>query len=333
MERNRYIFTLKGLIKLGNFEINLGKKVIETEIKALGILKNLLSNEFSKAIDILFKTKGKIIVSGLGKSGHIASKISSTFSSIGSPSLFLHPTEANHGDLGMINKGDSSILISNSGETSELKNIILHCEKLKIPIISITSQKSSTLAKKSNIIILIPNNIEACPLELAPTSSTTCTLALGDAMAVTLLKKRGFTSDDFHALHPGGKLGQMLLQVGEIMKTGSSIPLIKKNSMMTDAILEMTSKGQGCVGIISKNRNLIGMITDGDLRRHMASVLLEKKVEDVMTPNPLFLNTTTLVSDALDIMNEKSITNIFVIDKKRPVGIIHMQDLLRLKSL
>ena len=314
-------------------EINLGKKVIQTEIKALEIQKKLISKEFSKAIEILFQTKGKIIVSGLGKSGHIASKISSTFSSIGSPSLFLHPTEANHGDLGMINKGDSTILISNSGETSELINIILHCKKLKIPIISITSQKFSTLAKKSNIVILIPDNIEACPLELAPTSSTTCTLVIGDAMAVTLLKRRGFTSDDFHALHPGGKLGQILLQIGEIMKTGSSLPLIKKSSMMSDAILEMTSKGQGCVGIVSKNHDLIGIITDGDLRRHISDFLLEKKVEDIMTLNPLFLKTTTLVSEALDLMNKKSITNIFVTNKKKPVGIIHMQDLLRLKSL
>ena len=205
---------------------------------------------------MLFNTKGKVIISGLGKSGQIASKISSTFSSIGSSSVFVHPTEANHGDLGIIKKGDTIILISNSGETSELTNIILHCRKSKIPIISITSEKLSTLAKNSDIVLLIPKNVEACPLELAPTSSTTCTLALGDALAVTLLKKRGFTTDDFHALHPGGKLGQTLLSVSEIMKTKTSLPILKIKTRVGDAILEMSAKGFGCVGIISKKRNI-----------------------------------------------------------------------------
>ena len=301
-------------------EINIGKKVISAEIKALDLLKKSISRDFSNAIEVLFKTKGKIIISGLGKSGHIATKISSTFSSIGSPSVFLHPTEANHGDLGMIKKGDSTILISNSGETSELTNIILHCKKSKIPIISITSEKSSTLAKNANIVLETPKNVEACPLELAPTSSTTCALALGDALAVTLLTKRGFTKSDFHALHPGGKLGQTLLSVSEIMKTNKSLPVIKSGNIVGNAILEMSSD----------NKKLLGIITDGDLRRNMTKGLLEKKVEQIMTVNPLTLKPETLVSEALNLMNEKSITNIFVTQKNKPVGIIHMHEILRL---
>jgi len=291
-------------------EINIGKKVISAEIKALDLLKKSISKDFSNAIDVLYKTKGKIIISGLGKSGHIAAKISSTFSSIGSSSVFLHPTEANHGDLGMIKKGDSTILISNSGETSELTNIILHCKKSKIPIISITSEKHSSLAKNANIVLVTPRNVEACPLELAPTSSTTCALVLGDALAITLLTKRGFTKSDFHALHPGGKLGQTLLSVREIMKTNKSLPVIKVGDIVGNAILEMSSKGFGCVGIISTdNKKLFGIITDGDLRRHMTKGLLEKKVEQIMTVNPLTLK-----------------------QKNKPVGIIHIHEILRLKS-
>ncbi len=315
-------------------EINTGKKVINIEIKALELLKKNISIDFSNAIKVLYKTKGKIIFSGLGKSGHIAKKISSTFSSIGSPSIFIHPTEANHGDLGIIKKGDSTILISNSGETSELTNIILHCKKSKIPIISITSKKTSTLAKNSDLVLVIPEDIEACPLELAPTSSTTCTLALGDALAVTLLKKRGFTKADFHALHPGGKLGQNLLSVGEIMKTKKFLPIIKTGSVVGDAILEMSSKGFGCVGIISFNgKKLSGIITDGDLRRHMTKALLEMKVEEIMTANPLTLKPETLVSDALNLMNKKSITNIFVTEKSKPIGIVHMHEIIKLKDV
>ena len=192
-----------------NKDLTIGNSVIDTEIKSLKLLKKKMSENFDKAIKVLYQTNGKIVVSGIGKSGHIASKISSTLSSIGSPSFFLHPSEANHGDLGMITKGDAVILISNSGETQELSTIILHCRKLKVPIVSITSELGSTLAQKSEVVLLIPNGVEACPLELAPTSSTTCTLVLGDAIAVTLLKKRNFTSKDFLELHPGGKLGKM----------------------------------------------------------------------------------------------------------------------------
>ena len=308
-----------------------GQKVIDIEIKALNLMKNSISrNQFELAVNILFKTSGKIIVSGMGKSGHIASKIASTFSSIGGSSFFLHPSEANHGDLGMVTKKDCVILISNSGETSEMINLILHCKKLNIPIVSITSEEKSTLSIESSATLIIPQNIEACPLELAPTSSTTCTLVLGDALAISLLKKKNFTSKDFHELHPGGKLGRMLLKVSEIMKTKKLIPLIDQKKKVSEAILEMTSKGQGCVGVTSKkNGNLIGIITDGDLRRNMSSDLLDKNVTEIMTGKPKTLNPDILVSEAINLMNTQSITNYFITKKKKPLGIIHLHDILK----
>ena len=311
-------------------EISSGKSVIDSEINALNLLKNSIDNSFRNVINLLLNVKGKIIISGIGKSGHIASKISSTLSSIGSPSFFIHPSEANHGDLGMITRKDVIILVSNSGESEELFNLILYCKKIKVPIISITSNLQSTLSLKSDIILRIPNNIEACPLELAPTSSTTCMLALGDAIAVTLLKKRKFTTKDFSELHPGGKLGQMLMIVKEVMKKGKQIPLISEVNKVDLAILEMSSKGQGCVGIVSKKNNqLIGIITDGDLRRNMSSDLLSRGVVEIMTKNPKTLSPNTLVSKALELMNQKSITNYFITQKKVPVGIIHMHDILK----
>ena len=310
-------------------EIQTGRQVIDIEIKALNLLKSYISNDFVKVVNLLLKNKGKIVVSGIGKSGHIASKIASTLSSVGSPSFYIHPSEANHGDLGMLEKKDVVILISNSGETSELINLILYCKKLGIPIISITSELNSTLSRESNLNLLIPKNIEACPLELAPTSSTTCTLALGDALAVTLLKKKKFTESDFRELHPGGKLGQMLSEVKDVMKINLDIPLIVESKKMSYAILEMTSKGEGCVGVVSKKNELIGIITDGDIRRNMNPELLDKNVKEVMTRKPKTLSPNTLISKALKIMNEESITNIFITKQKKPIGIIHMHDILK----
>ena len=310
-------------------EIKTGRLVIDIEIKALNLLKNYISTDFVKVVNLLLKNKGKIIVSGIGKSGHIASKIASTLSSVGSPSFYIHPSEANHGDLGMLEKKDVVTLISNSGETSELINLILYCKKLGIPIISITSELNSTLSRESNLNLLIPKNIEACPLELAPTSSTTCTLALGDALAVTLLKKKKFTESDFRELHPGGKLGQMLSEVKDVMKINLDIPLIVESKKMSYAILEMTSKGEGCVGVVSKKNELIGIITDGDIRRNMNPELLDKNVKEIMTEKPKTLSPNTLISKALKIMNEESITNIFITKQKKPIGIIHMHDILK----
>ena len=310
-------------------EIKTGRKVIDIEIKALSLLKSYISEDFVKVVNLLYKNKGKIVVSGIGKSGHIASKIASTLSSVGSPSFYIHPSEANHGDLGMLEKKDAVILISNSGETSELINLILYCKKIKVPIISITSELNSTLSRESTLNLLIPKNIEACPLELAPTSSTTCTLALGDALAVTLLKKKKFTESDFRELHPGGKLGQMLSEVKDVMKINLDIPLIVETKKMSYAILEMTSKGEGCVGVVSKTNELIGIITDGDIRRNMNPKLLDKNVKEIMTRKPKTLSPDTLISKALKVMNEESITNIFITKQKKPIGIIHMHDILK----
>jgi len=311
-------------------EIQAGKIVIDTEIKALIKLRDTLSNEFKDAVNILKNTRGKIVVSGIGKSGHIAKKISSTLSSIGSSSFFIHPAEANHGDLGMITKDECLILISNSGETVELFNLIVHSQKLKVPIISITSERKSTLAKKSDVCLEIPKNIEACPLELAPTSSTTSSLVLGDALAITLLEKNDFTKKKFSALHPGGKLGRLLLRVKDIMKVGDEIPIVKKSQEMGEALIEITSKGLGCVGIISeKSGDLVGIITDGDLRRHMDKKFLEKKIENVMTKNPKTLSGNELIADALSLMNKESITNYFITEKMKPVGVLHVHNILK----
>ena len=312
-------------------EIQTGKIVIDTEIKALVKLRDALSKEFKDAINILKNTRGKIVVSGIGKSGHIAKKISSTLSSIGSSSFFIHPAEANHGDLGMITKDECLILISNSGETVELFNLIVHSQKLKVPIISITSERKSTLAKKSDVFLEIPKNIEACPLELAPTSSTTSSLVLGDALAIALLEKNDFTKKKFSALHPGGKLGRLLLRVKDIMKVGDEIPIVKKSQEMGEALIEITSKGLGCVGIISeKSGDLVGIITDGDLRRHMDKKFLEKKIENVMTKNPKTLSGNELIADALSLMNKESITNYFITEKMKPVGVLHVHNILKI---
>lgn len=311
-------------------EIKTIKSVISKEIKALELLKDSIGDNFIKAIELLYKTNGKIVISGMGKSSHIAKKIASTFSSVGSPSFFVHPGEANHGDLGMITKKECIILISNSGETSELFNIILHCKKLQIPLIAITSNCMSTLGQKSDVVLKIPKKIEACPLELAPTSSTTASLVIGDALAVTLLKKNSFTKQDFSNLHPGGKLGFMLLKATDIMKKKPFIPIVEDNKNMDKAILEMSSKGLGCVGIVSADeKKLIGIITDGDLRRKMNPNLLSESVKNIMTKTPKTIEENILIIDILKFMNKKSITSIFVTKKKKPIGIIHMHDILR----
>ena len=230
----------------------------------------------------------------------------------------------------MISKNESIILISNSGETSELLNIILHCQKLKVPIIAITSNRESTLAKKCTVLLEIPKNIEACPLELAPTSSTTVSLVLGDALALTLLKKNDFTKQKFSELHPGGKLGRMLLKVNDVMKTSKNMPLVNENQKMSSVIIEITSKGFGCVGVISKNQEkLIGIITDGDLRRFMDEKILEKKANEIMTKEPIIINKNAFIYEALEFMNKKKITNCFIVENKKPIGILHVHDILK----
>ncbi len=306
-----------------------GKRVLEIEAKALQELANELGNMFCRALDIIAEVKGRIVVTGMGKSGHIGQKIASTFSSTGTPAFFVHPAEASHGDLGMIAKGDVVIALSNSGETTELADIVAYAKRFEIPLIGITGGIKSTLANAAEIALVLPVCDEACPMGLAPTTSTTLMLALGDAMSVALLERKGFSSDEFHTLHPGGKLGRRLIKVSEIMHTSDKMPLTGPDTLMSDALIEMSAKSFGCLGIIGPDGKLQGIITDGDLRRHMDSELINKKTGEVMTKEVATINPDILASMALGTMNVQGITNIFVTKNNRPIGILHVHDCLR----
>ena len=318
---------------MNKFEIiNRAKKTLSTEIKELKNLSIIFNNNFYNAVILLSKVKGRVIVTGIGKSAHIGNKISATLTSTGTPSYFIHATEASHGDLGGIKKNDCVLAISNSGETSELNNIIDYTKRFDIPLISISSNKKSLLYQNSTIGIVYKKPVEACPLNLAPTSSTTISLVIGDCLAMSLLELKGFKSSQFKNIHPGGNLGKDLKQIEEIMHVGSSLPLANENEKMNKTLLTMTRKSFGCIGVLNKNKNLIGIITDGDLRRNMNDKLFKLKAKELMTKNPTTGNKNMLVGEALSIMNSKKITNLFICEKNKPIGIIHMHDLLRLSS-
>ena len=312
--------------------INRAKKTLSTEIKELKNLSKIFNNNFYKAVILLSKVKGRVIVTGVGKSAHIGNKISATLASTGTPSYLIHATEASHGDLGGITKDDCILAISNSGETSELNNIISYSKRFDIPLVSISSNAKSSLNKNSTVGIVYKKPIEACPHNLAPTSSTTVMLVIGDCMAMSLLELKGFKSSQFKSFHPGGNLGKDLKRVDEIMHTGSALPLSKENEKMTKALLTMTKKSFGCVGVVNNNKKLIGIITDGDLRRNMNDNLFNLKALNLMTKNPSTGNKDMLVGEALNLMNSKKITSLFICEKNKPVGIIHIHDLLRLSS-
>ncbi len=310
-------------------DIKAAKKVISVEIDGLKALEKWLGDEFVKALDIISAAKGRVVLSGMGKSGHVGNKIAATMASTGTPAMFVHPGEASHGDLGMITKDDVVILLSNSGETAELKDIISYCSRFAIPLISIVRRKTSVLVDASNVALILPEEPEACHVN-APTTSTTMMLALGDALAVTLLERRGFNNEDFKVFHPGGKLGSAFLKVKDLMHTDNQIPVIQSGKLMSEALLVMTEKRFGCVAIVDKKGFLLGIITDGDLRRHMSADLIKQQVENVMTVNPLTIKKDSLATEALRLMEGKSITNLFVVDEdKKPVGIIHVHDILR----
>ena len=312
-------------------DVQEGRRVLELESKAIKVLADNLGADFSKAVDILFSVKGRVILTGMGKSGHIARKIGSTMASTGTPSTFVHPAEASHGDLGMVTNRDVIVALSNSGETSELSDILVYAKKYNVPIIGITSKDGSTLAKTADTKLILPKIEEACPLGLAPTTSTTLMIALGDALAVAVLKRKGFSASDFSMLHPGGKLGQKLMCVEKLMHQGADIPLVSRNSKMSDVLISMTAKGFGCTGVTDDFGNLVGIITDGDLRRHIEN-LLGKTAADVMSPKPKVTEAKILVEDAVAKMNSHSITSLFVVAKKddaKPVGILHIHDCLR----
>ena len=308
------------------------KKAFSKELGSIKTLTSTFNNNFYKAVEAINVLKGRVIVTGIGKSAHIGNKISATLTSTGTPSYFIHATEASHGDLGSIQKNDCVIAISNSGETSELKNIIQFTKRFNITLISISSNAKSTLHKNATIGILYKKPIEACPLNLAPTTSTTMAMIIGDCIAISLLELKGFKSINFKNIHPGGNLGKDLRYVSEIMHHKSSLPIVKEDAKMSKALIKMTKKSFGCLGVLDKQNNIVGIITDGDLRRKLNSKFFDKKAYEVMTKNPAIASKKMLVGEALNIMNRKKITSLFICEKKKPVGIVHIHDLLRLTS-
>jgi arabinose-5-phosphate isomerase len=292
-------------------------------------LRDGLGRSFAAAIDVIRTAQGRVIVTGMGKSGHVARKIASTFASTGTPAYFVHPGEASHGDLGMIANNDVILALSWSGETAELKNITDYSRRYGIKLIAITAIPDSALANVSDVVLTLPQAREACPHNLAPTTSSLIQLALGDALAVALLESHGFTPLDFGLLHPGGKLGTLLKTVADIMHTGEAMPLSPLGTRMSDAILEMTTKGFGCVGITDARGTLVGIITDGDLRRHMRANLLDARVDEVMTRGAKTVRRDQLLSETLDVLNVMKVTALFAVEAGKPVGIIHVHDLLR----
>jgi arabinose-5-phosphate isomerase len=292
-------------------------------------LRSDLGEPFGRAADLIRSAKGRLIVTGLGKSGHIGRKIAATFASTGTPAFFVHAAEAGHGDLGMITTDDVILALSWSGEQAEMKALITYAKRFRIPLIAMTAEHDSTLAKAADVALTLPKAREACPHNLAPTTSSLMLLALGDALAIALLEGRGFTSVDFSVLHPGGKLGAMLKYIGDLMHTGAAVPLKPLGTSMSEALVEMTSKGFGCVGIIDARGTIAGIVTDGDLRRHMRPDLMTALVDDVMTKKPKTIRGDLLASEALEILNASKITALIVTEANKPVGIVHLHDLLR----
>ena len=312
--------------------LNRAKKTLSTEIKEIQNLSKIFNDNFYRAVMLLSKVKGRVIVTGVGKSAHIGNKIAATLTSTGTPSYFIHATEASHGDLGGIKKNDCVLAISNSGETSELNNIINYTKRFDLPLISISSNAKSLLNKNSTIGIVYKKPTEACPLNLAPTSSTTVSLVIGDCLSMALLEFKGFKSSQFKNIHPGGNLGKDLKKISDIMHTSNSLPLAKETDKMSKALITMTKKSFGCVGVINKKQILTGIITDGDLRKKMNNKLFNLTASEIMTKKPTTGNKNMLVGEVLNIMNTKKITNLFICEKNKPIGIIHIHDLLRLSS-
>ena len=304
-------------------------RTIDSEISTLEELKKTVELDcLTQALDIMQNAKGRIIITGMGKSGHIGRKIAASLASTGTPSFFVHPAEASHGDLGMITEDDVVIAISNSGESKELLDILNYCKRFGITIISITKNPDSSLGKAGNVVLTLPNIGEACPLGLAPTSSTTATLVLGDILTIGLIERKGFSKEDFNDRHPGGKLGSILKHVSDLMHSGQEMPILDENSNMQAVLLEMTSKRLGCVGFINQTGDLTGILTDGDLRRCLSPRILESKASELMTRNPKTISPDAMIAEALKIMHDKKITNLFVLEGTKPIGVIHIHDLL-----
>ena len=316
-------------------ELASAQRVLRLGAVALSELADQVGVDFVAAVAALAAVDGRIVVSGIGKSGHIARKLAATLASTGSPAQFVHPAEASHGDLGMITAHDCVVMLSNSGENEELKDLIAHTRRFSIPLIGISSRADSTLMEHATVRLLLPAAQEACPMGLAPTTSTTQMLALGDALAVALMERRGFSADDYRVLHPGGQLGKSLIRVQDIMHGVKELPLAVPTAPMPEVIDIMTTKGFGCAGIIDDNGHIIGIITDGDLRRHLGTHLLERSAEEVMTKNPKIIRAGALAAEAVAYMNNSKPPFLCVFVKEdhdrenRPVGILHMHDCLR----
>ncbi len=308
-------------------------RTLELEGNGIAALRAALDNglaaPFARAVATLAQARGRVIISGIGKSGHVGQKIAATFASTGTPAFFVHPSEASHGDLGMITRDDVILALSWSGETVELKNIITFSRRFTVPLISITSRSDSALGQQSDVVLELPRAKEACPHGLAPTTSTTMQLALGDCLAIALLEAKGFTAHDFKVFHPGGSLGANLKYVSDVMHKGEALPLARESTAMSEALVTMTKKRFGCLGILDGKGKLAGVITDGDLRRHMGADLLKASAADIMTRKPKSIAPNALASSALEVMNASRITALFVVDKGKPVGILHVHDLLR----
>ncbi|MFN3867573.1 MAG: SIS domain-containing protein [Hyphomicrobiaceae bacterium] len=292
-------------------------------------LENGLGAPFQRAVKVLAAARGRVIVTGVGKSGHIGQKIAATFASTGTPAFFVHPTEAAHGDLGMITPDDAIVALSWSGETVELKSILTYSRRFNVPLIALTSRSESALGRHADVVIELPRAKEACPHGLAPTTSTTMQLVIGDCLAIALLEAKGFSARDFRTFHPGGSLGASLKHVADLMHKGEALPIAHLDESMQSALLVMTQKSFGCIGIVDDDGCLAGVITDGDLRRHMGETLLTARARDIMTAKPKATSPDALASSALEMMNSSRITALFVVEKDRPVGIIHVHDLLR----
>ncbi|WP_417667728.1 KpsF/GutQ family sugar-phosphate isomerase [Roseibium sp.] len=310
------------------------ERTLETEIAGLSALRaalhNGLSQPFLAAADLLSKLTGRVIITGIGKSGHIGVKLAATLASTGTPAFFVHCAEASHGDLGMVTENDAVIALSWSGETQELASIVAYTRRFKVPLIAITSRSDSTLGKAADIVLKMPSVTEACPHGLAPTTSALVQMATGDALAIALLEGRGFTAQDFRIFHPGGRLGATLKTAKDIMHSGDALPLVRTGTSMREAIVIMSQKSFGVLGVVDGDNHLVGIITDGDLRRHISTDFLDKPVEDIMTPNPKTIAPALMSGAVLEFINTSKITSVFVVEDGRPVGIIHMHDLLRI---
>jgi arabinose-5-phosphate isomerase len=306
-----------------------GRTVLRVEARALMTLADSLDGSFGEAVALLQGLEGRVVCTGMGKSGHIARKIAATLSSTGTPAMFVHPGEASHGDLGMITAKDAVLALSNSGETAELKDLILYTRRFAIPLIAMIGRRDSTLGREAEVALVLPDVTEACPMGLAPTTSTTAMLALGDALAVALLQSAGFTPQHFAVFHPGGKLGSQLMRVDQLMRGAAELPLVTPDCPMSEALVVMTEKCLGCVGVTTTDGILEGIVTDGDIRRRMGQDLLSRRAGEVMTRAPRTIAPDVLAVEALHLMNKHSITVLFVVEDGVPVGAVHLHDCLR----